>query len=217
MTGSEKMVSTAAASLAAPEIIGTRPVRPDGADKVSTYVQPLAALLALKSGRPVRLAMSRAETFEATGPAMGTYIKLKVGATLEGKLTTVVAWYACEVGAFPGSSVGAVPRCLFGAYDVPNGQIDGFEVLTNKPKSGAYQAPGSTQATFAAELLIDEICEQIHMDPLEFRLKNVASEGCRTLIGAVHPKVGYRETMKAAQVHEHYEAPLGGPNRGRGL
>ncbi|MDO8673703.1 MAG: molybdopterin-dependent oxidoreductase, partial [Dehalococcoidia bacterium] len=183
--------------------------------KVTTYVQPIAALLSRKAGRPVRLALSRQETLEATGPAIGSYIKLKVGATRDGRLTSVVAYVVVEAGALPGASIG-IAKTMFGAYDVPNGRIDHYEVVVNKPKSGPYRAPGSTQATFAAESVIDEICEQIGMEPMEFRLKNAASEGTRSLSGQVYRRIGFSETMQAAMAHEHYLAPLGGPNRGRG-
>ncbi|MDO8670431.1 MAG: molybdopterin-dependent oxidoreductase, partial [Dehalococcoidia bacterium] len=132
-----------------------------------------------------------------------------------GKLTSVVAYVVVEAGAFPGASIG-IAKTMFGAYDVPNGRIDHYEVVVNKAKSGPYRAPGSTQATFAAESVIDEICEQIGMEPMEFRLKNAASEGTRSLSGQVYRRIGFSETMQAAMAHEHYLAPLGGPNRGRG-
>ncbi|MBI2863932.1 MAG: xanthine dehydrogenase family protein molybdopterin-binding subunit [Chloroflexi bacterium] len=182
----------------------------------SQYVQPVAALLARKAGRPVRLGMSRKETFEATGPDKGSYIRLKVGATRDGKLTAVVAKAIAEVGAFPGGSV-SLASTIFSAYEVPNGQVDYYEVVVNKPKSGGYRGPGSTPATFATENVVDEICEQVGIEPLEFRLRNVAQVGTVSLAGRVYQRIGFKEVMEAAHAHEHYRAPLGGPNRGRGL
>ncbi|MBI2864815.1 MAG: molybdopterin-dependent oxidoreductase [Chloroflexi bacterium] len=128
----------------------------------------------------------------------------------------MVAETIVEAGAFPGGSPG-IARCMFGPYDVPNGQIDFYAVVSNKPKSGGFRAPGSTQATFAQEMVIDEICARTGMEPMEFRLKNAAKAGTRSLPGPVFGKIGFVETMEAALAHEHYRAPLGGPNRGRGV
>ena len=68
-----------------------------------------------------------------------------------------------------------------------------------------------------AETIIDEICEMIGMDPLEFRLLNGAREGTRRVGGPKYPRIGYLETAHAAKDHEHYSTPLEGPNRGRGV
>jgi len=82
---------------------------------------------------------------------------------------------------------------------------------------GPYRAPGSTPASFAGEAVVDELAEKIGMDPLAFRLKNCAQDGTRRIVGAVHRDIAGIDVLKAAQAHEHYSAPLGGPNRGRGV
>jgi xanthine dehydrogenase molybdenum-binding subunit len=185
--------------------------------KTVSHLEPLAALLASKSGRPVRMAMGRAETFEATGPASGTHMTVKVGATRDGRLTAVQADLRFEAGAFPGSSVGAAARCIFAPYEFPHGQVDGYDVVVNKPKSEAYRAPGVPQACFAAESVMDELAEKLGLDPLEFRLKNVAAKGTVGIDGVVFPAAAFSETIRAALAHPHYRAPLPGPHRGRGV
>src|SRR5205807_1435394 len=80
-----------------------------------------------------------------------------------------------------------------------------------------YRAPGATNAAFAAETVIDELCEKLKIDPLDFRLKNAAREGTRRADGPVFPRIGMVETVEAAKNHPHYKAPLAGPNRGRGV
>ncbi len=65
--------------------------------------------------------------------------------------------------------------------------------------------------------MIDELSEQLSMDPIEFRLLNAAKEGTRRVSGIPFKKVGYVETLQAAKQHPHYNSPLGGPNRGRGV
>ena len=66
-------------------------------------------------------------------------------------------------------------------YDLENLQIDGFDVVVNKPKTGAYRAPGATNAAMGAETVIDELAEKLGIDPIEFRRINGAKEGtCAT-------------------------------------
>jgi xanthine dehydrogenase molybdenum-binding subunit len=185
--------------------------------KNTGYVDVPAALLARKAGRPVRLVMSRAEVFLATGPTSGTVIRVKVGATRDGQITAAQAELYYEAGAYPGSSVGSGAATIFAPYDIPHGQIDGYDVLVNRPKMETYRAPGASPASFAGEAVLDELAQEIGMDPIAFRLKNCAQNGTRRIVGALHRDIAGLEVLKAAQAHPHYTAPLGGPNRGRGV
>ncbi len=185
--------------------------------KLTVYMEPLAALLARKAGAPVKMAMNRTEVFEASGPTSGTYISVKLGATKEGRITAASASLIFEAGAFPGSPVPGGAQCMMSAYDIPNAYIEGYDVVVNRPKTSAYRAPGSPAAAFAMETAIDELCEKINMDPVEFRLLNSSKEGVRRTTGPLMPKVGFIETLEAAKAHPHYSAPLEGPYRGRGI
>ena len=185
--------------------------------KIPVYLEPLAALLSRKTARPVKMVMSRAEVFESTGPTSGSYVKLKMGATRDGRITAAQAHMAYEAGAYPGSLIGAGAMCVFAPYQIENGLIDGYDVVVNKPKTAAYRAPGAPNAAFSAETVIDEICENIGMDPVEFRLRNAAKEGTRRVDGPVFPRIGFTEVLEATKNHPHYSAPLEGPNRGRGM
>ena len=185
--------------------------------KLTVYMEPVAALLARKAGAPVKMSMSRTEVFEATGPTSGTNIKVKIGATRDGRITAAAATLIFEAGAFPGSPVPGGAQCMMSAYDIPNAYIEGYDVVVNRPKTSAYRAPGSPAAAFALETAIDEICEKIGMDPLDFRLLNSSKEGVRRATGPLMPKVGFVETLEAAKAHPHWSAPLSGPYRGRGV
>ena len=185
--------------------------------KISIYMEPVAALLSRKTGRPVKMLMSRAEVFQATGPAPAGKMKVKVGARRDGTITALQADLRFEAGAYPGSAVGAAAVCMFAPYDVPNGQIDGYDVVVNKPKSEAYRAPGAPQGAYAAEQALDELAEKLGMDPIDLRLKNVAKEGTRRIDGPRFQRIGAYECLIAAKEHEHYQTPLDGPNRGRGV
>ena len=185
--------------------------------KTLIYLEPVAALLSKKTGQPVKLTMTRTEVFEGTGPTSGSYMKVKMGASKEGRITAAEVSLAYEAGAFPGSPVSAAAQCVLAPYDIANGHVEGYDVVSNKPKTAAYRAPGAPGAAFAAETVIDEISEKIGMDPLEFRRINGAKEGTRRVTGPRFPRIGYLETVQAAREHEHYLTPLEGPNRGRGV
>ena len=186
--------------------------------KSAAFLEPAAALLSRKSGRPVRMAMSREEVFTATVPSTGCFIRVKMGATRQGRITAATAYMVFETGAYRGLSWAAGgARCMFAPYDIPNGRIEGFDVFVNKPKSGSFRAPNAPHVTFAYENVIDELSEKIGLDPLEFRLKNVARQGTRKIDGIVYPLLGFKETLEAARETSHYRTPLQGPYRGRGI
>ncbi len=185
--------------------------------KIPVYLEPLAAMLSRKSGRPVKIIMSRTEEFEATGPTPASHIKVKMGANKDGQIVAAEASLMYEAGAFPGSPVGAGCMCIFSPYAIPNMQVDGYDVVVNKPKTAAYRAPGATNAAFASETVLDELAEKLNLDPLEIRRINGAKEGDRRVDGPTFPRIGFLETVHAALEHEHYATPLTGPNRGRGV
>ncbi len=186
--------------------------------KTGIYLEPLAALLSRKAGsKPVKMVMTRAEVLLATGPTSGSYIHLKVGARRDGRITAAEATLIYEAGAYPGSPVGSGMNVLLSPYEVPNLQIDGYDVVVNRPRSSAYRAPGGTNAAFASETVMDELAEQLGLDPLEFRLINGAREGTRKPDGPRFGVIGYLDTVKAIQASEHYRTPLEGPHRGRGV
>ena len=185
--------------------------------KFEPYGEPIAALLSKRTGQAVKMVMTRTEEFESTGPTSGAYLKMKIGANNEGRITAAQAHMAYEAGAYPGSPVGAGAMCVFAPYDIPNLLVDGFDVVVNKTKSGAYRAPGSTQAAMATETVVDELADKLGLDPIEFRLKNAAKKGTRNADGVVFPRIGCVEVLEAMRDHPHYKAPLEGPNRGRGV
>ena len=186
--------------------------------KIGVYLEPLAVLLSRKSEyRPVKLTMSRADVLTSTGPTSGSYIKIKMGADANGKLTAATATLMYEAGAYPGSSVGAGMGVLFGSYRIENGFVEGYDVVVNKPRTAAYRAPGGTNAAFTAETVIDELAEKLGMDPIEFRLINGAKEGERSINGSAFGRIGYLETLQAAKESAHYQTPLSGPHVGRGV
>ena len=185
--------------------------------KITTYLEPVAAVLSRKTGRPVKIVMDRKEVFEGTGPTSGTHMRCKIGATKDGKITAGELYMVYEAGAYPGSPVGGGTLTGFGPYNIENMLVDGYDVVCNKQKVQAYRAPGQPQAAFAVEPVIDELAEELGMDPMDLRLKNAATEGDRMPNGVPHAVFGCVEMEEAMKTHPHYSAPLDGPNQGRGI
>lgn len=185
--------------------------------KINVYIKPVAALLAKKTGKPVKVLMNRADVFEGTGPTPASYITIKMGATNDGKITAAQTSLVFEAGAYPGSPVGAGAMCVFAPYNIENVVIDGYDVVVNKPKTAPYRAPGATNAAFGTETVVDELAEKLNIDPLEIRLMNGAKEGDRRADGPIYPRIGFIETLEAAKEHPHYDSPNGKKYHGRGI
>jgi len=185
--------------------------------KTTTYLEPLAALLSKKTGRPVKMVMTRAEVLRASGPTSGTKIRAKIGAKRDGKITAADIWMAYEAGAYPGSPCGGAAMTTLGPYNIANLKIDAYDVVLNKPKVGAYRAPGAPTSAFACESVLDELAEKCGIEPLEFRLLNAAHKGTPQPGGPPYKLIGFVETCEALKNSEHYRTELIGPNRGRGV
>jgi xanthine dehydrogenase molybdenum-binding subunit len=185
--------------------------------KTTIYLEPLSVLLSKMTGAPVKLVMSRGEVLRASGPTSGSKIKVKMGATKDGKLVAAQIWMAYEAGAFPGSPVGAGAMCIIAPYTIENLQIDGYDVVVNRPKTAAYRAPGATNAAFASETIIDELADRCGIDPLDFRIKNGVKEGAPQVVGPPFKRIGFIETCEAIKNSDHYKSKLTGKFRGRGV
>ena len=211
--------STAAIIDLPPSMIKVIPMEIGGGfgGKTITYLDPVVALLSKKSGSPVKIAMTRKEVFEGTGPTSGCFMRCKIGVDKNARITAAELYLAFEAGGFPGSPVGGGAMSGLGPYKIDNLQVDGLDVVVNKQKVAAYRAPGQPQAAFAVESVIDEIAEKLGMDPLEFRILNSVHEGDRAPSGVPHLRFGCEEVEQAMKAHDHYNAPLEGANRGRGV
>ena len=185
--------------------------------KIPVYMEPMAALLSRQTGRPVKMIMTRAEVLQGTGPTSGTHVTVRLGAKRDGTIVAADVRLAFEAGGFPGSPFTAGATCALGPYDIPNAHVEGWDVVVNKPKVQAYRAPGAPQTEFAVESVIDELAEQLGMDPMDLRLRNAAREGTRRADGAILGSIGNVEVMEAIRSSEHYRSELQGEHRGRGV
>jgi CO/xanthine dehydrogenase Mo-binding subunit len=189
--------------------------------KTTVYLEPLAILLAQRTGLPVKMVMSRNEVLRASGPTSGSVIRLRMGADAEGRIVAADARLDYEAGAFPGSPVLMGAVVLFTPYALDNFRIIGRDIVVNRPRTAAYRAPGGTNAAFASETLIDELAEKLGIDPIEMRLRNAAKEGTAAPWGPRMKRIGCVELLESVREHEHYASPLGTPEakrrRGRGF
>jgi CO/xanthine dehydrogenase Mo-binding subunit len=184
--------------------------------KTVVFLEPVALMLARKSGRPVKMVMTRSEVLRATGPTSSTSIDVKIGMKKDGKITAAYAELRYQGGAWPGSPVNMGAMSGFAPYDLENVKTVGWDVVTNRPKAAAYRAPGAPMAAFAIESAIDELAKGFGLDPLAVRLMNGADEGTKSSYGPTYPAIGLKATLEAAKSHPHWTAPLG-KNQGRGV
>lgn len=184
--------------------------------KTAVFIEPVALALSRKANRPVKLVMSRAEVFRATGPTSSTSMDVRIGMKKDGTITAAQGVFRLQGGAFPGAPADMTAMCAFAPYALTNVHQIGYDVMTNRPKQAAYRAPGSPMAAFAVESVIDELCKQLDLDPIDTRLKNAAHEGTKASYGPTFQRIGLVETLMAAKAHPHYTAPLE-PGQGRGI
>ena len=184
--------------------------------KNNVYLEPLAVALSRKAKRPVRIVMDRDEVFRATGPTSGTNVRVKMGATRDGRITAAQAELNYQSGAYAGSSLPLATITVFTRYDIENVLVVGNDVTTNRPKVAAYRAPGAPMVAFGVETVIDEIAEELGMDPVDIRLKNAAKEGTQTHFGPKLGPIGFIQTLEKAKAHPHMREKLG-TDQGRGI
>jgi CO/xanthine dehydrogenase Mo-binding subunit len=184
--------------------------------KTGFYAEPLAIILSKKAQRPVKIVLTRSEVFRSTGPVSGTDSRIKMGCTKDGRITAAFAEMDFQTGPYSGSMYFNAPQAMFTRYDLENVQAVAWEIVSNRPKVNSFRAPCVPQIVFGVEGVIDEMARKIGMDPIEFRLKNAAKEGHKTIYGDVWGPIGFVETLEAAKKCEHYNAPLP-KGHGRGI
>jgi CO/xanthine dehydrogenase Mo-binding subunit len=184
--------------------------------KTGFYGEPVAIVLARKAKRPVKITLTRNEVFRATGPVSGTKSRIKIGCKKDGTITAAEAELIFQTGAFTGSMFINAPQAMFTRYALKNVKTVSYEVVSNRPKVNSFRAPCVPQVVFGVEGVISELATKIGMDQIEFRLKNAATEGYKTIYGETFGPIGFVETLQAAKKCEHYTSPVP-KGQGRGV
>ena len=149
-----------------------------------------SCMLALETGRPVRMVYNREESFYGHVHRHPCTMRFEHGATGEGKLVYVKADLVFDGGAYASSSNAVCLNAATfacGPYAVPNAEIKSRMLYTNNPPCGAMRGFGAVQACFAHESQMDKLAEKLGMDPLDLRLKNVIEPGMRFPFGQEVP------------------------------
>ncbi|HET9315161.1 MAG TPA: xanthine dehydrogenase family protein molybdopterin-binding subunit [Vicinamibacteria bacterium] len=187
-----------------------------------------AALLAMATGRPVRLILTREEDMATMSKRHPARVQVKLGATRNGHLIAAEIDYLLDGGAYATLSPvvlfrGTVHAC--GPYRVPNVKVESRVVRTHKVPCGAFRGFGEPQVVFAFEAALDELAERLGQDPLVLRLKNALQVGDETITGhRLAESVGFRDVLEQVAAasdwkrkREEYARDSGTVRRGIGL
>lgn len=150
-------------------------------NKDESRLGALAAVLAQRADKPVRIEYSREEEFVAGRVRHAARVKTRVGLKEDGSITAIHTTATLDTGAYLASGPGVARRtgqASLYLYHCPNVKYEALVAYTNRPVAGSYRALGAPQGHFALETLMDRAAEALGMDPLQFRLKNrVRPEG----------------------------------------
>jgi len=185
--------------------------------KTTQFIEPVALALSRKTGgRPVKIVMSRSEVFLASGPTSSSSTTIKMGMKKDGTITAATGSFRLQGGAFPGAPAVEAAQCGFAPYNLAALRMQAYDVMTNRPKQAAYRAPGSPMGSFPVESTVDDLCNQLGLDPLEVRLKNASREGTVASYGPTFGPIGLTTVLETAKAHPHWTSPLP-EGQGRGM
>jgi len=162
-------------------------------------LEPYVALMAMKTGRPVKWSLNTAEDFGYSTTRMPIYSTVKLGAKSDGTLMAIDRTHICNTGAFGTTGVIISGKCTYlgsGAYRIPHQRARTWLVYTNKAPSAAMRGFGMTQPTFVMETMMDIMAEKLGMDPMEIRLKNALVDGDVTGTGQKLRAVGLKDILE---------------------
>jgi xanthine dehydrogenase D subunit len=179
-------------------------------------MQAHACMLALRTGRPVKISYSRPESFVGHVHRHPARMRYEHGATRDGALVYVKARILLDGGAYASSSTAVISNaCCFavGPYRCPNATIDGWVVYTNNPPCGAMRGFGSVQNCYAHEAQMDKLAAALGMDPVELRIRNALETGSRLVTGqAVEGPVPVAELLRRVQAMPLPQSAGAGPD-----
>ena len=188
--------------------------------KLRVGVEHYAAWLARKSRRPVKVLTTSEEELTDAYPRQPTVVTLKTGVSRDGLLLARQGRVILDCGAFAnsGPATAAIAlQVLAGPYRTPHLAFEGLAVYTNKGATGSFRAPAGPMANFAVESQIDLIADDLGIDPLEFRLRNVYREGDTGPAGETLTSVSIEECLTKAAAAIGWSERKPGEGRGKGI
>lgn len=185
--------------------------------KMDNTVECAIAFLTLKTGVPVRMVYTREEVFVATTKRHAMEIRLKLGATRDGRLTALEADYLSDGGAYRSYSNIVGGRCVIHTgmpYRIPNQKTHYVVTFTNYAPSGAMRSFGVVKVAFALESLLNELAGRLDMSPFALRRKNALVDGDRTNTGQLLLDVGFTQSLDALEpIYEERRRALAADRR----
>src|SRR6266566_5192384 len=148
--------------------------------KQEMFVEDILALAAIKTGRPVKLELTREEQFISTSTRHPMRIAVKAGADGNGRLTALQLDVLSNTGAYGNHAAPVLFHACgesIGVYNCPNKKVDAVAAYTNTVPSGAFRGYGLPQALLAVEAAIDELAKGLGISPYEFRRRNIIKPG----------------------------------------
>ena len=167
--------------------------------KLRLAFEAFPALLAMRTGRPVKLVNTREETFTMNGPRLPVTNYIRSGVMRDGAIIAREAYTIFDVGAYLGAGPNSGIGHGIGAYRIPNFRLRSYGVYTNKIYVGSYRASGVADMTFAVESHTDHIAHELGIDPYDLRVQNALREGDVSVSGAVVPANGLLQTLAAVK------------------
>jgi CO/xanthine dehydrogenase Mo-binding subunit len=190
-----------------------------GGKGTMVQIEPICAMLALKSRHPVRLCLSREEELTSTYLKDSTTCHLKIGVDRNGKLVAFQGSITFDTGAYSMHIANMAEACtrLHGPYLIPNVDIVASRVYTNNIPAGDMRGPSDVQCFFALESHLDMIARKLGIDPIQFRLQNAVDDGDKLPTGERIVNPGIKETLRRTQAYLKKEKGVKKPNEGWGI
>lgn len=188
--------------------------------KIEPHVQPLCVALAQKTGKPVKMVLTREEELSAGRPRHPATVTCRLGIKRDGTIVAKEMKGIFDSGAYADDGPGVAGFGTLmsrGPYRIPHFKLEAHCVYTNKVKTGAFRGFGNPQTSFASESVMDIAAREIGMDPLEFRLKNALQPGDSSVGGQVLQSVGFQECLTKAAEAIEWRKPKAGKYRGKGI
>ncbi|MFQ5851526.1 MAG: xanthine dehydrogenase family protein molybdopterin-binding subunit, partial [Candidatus Binatia bacterium] len=189
--------------------------------KITAKLEPIAVALSRTSHRPVKLLLTRQEEFQGFGGQHSAVVKIKSGASKDGRLMAREIEVIWDAGAYAdlGVSVALLAGAVgsSGPYRVPNLKVDSYLVYTTKVNPTALRGMGMQQVAWAVESQMDMLAERLGMDPVEFRMKNALEEGEHSATGEVLESVSVKECLKTVAEAMEWGKDDRVPNRGKAI
>ncbi len=186
----------------------------------ATPLEMSACLLSMRTGKPVKMTASREEVFLHCRARHQFFHELTTGVKMDGTILALYNRCILDGGAYTSFGIATVyyaGSLLGGPYRLPNMKYDGYRVYTNKPACGAQRGHGGVAARAAWEQQLDIIAQELGMDPVEFRLRNVMEAGDVTCNALNMSSLGMKECLEAVRDHSGWREKKGRLPKGKGI